>query len=98
MRTENIQTLVSLKAGQRGVVTAFAGDYDSRNRLVSMGIAVGCEVKLLSKTPERYLVAVHEARLALGAQAAQHILVAVDEDIDSAFSLAVNRLKQIWGC
>lgn len=74
---------------------AFTGNHDSRQRLSSMGIAIGCDIKLLLHGSGRYVIAVNEARIAIGTQAAEEILVATEEHED-AFTQAVNRLRQIW--
>lgn len=97
MREEKIQALSEMKAGQAGLVIAITGDYASRSRLASMGIRVGCDLKLILSRTGGCLVAVHEARVAVGFQAAEHILVATKE-VNDVFSQAVGRLKQIWGC
>ena len=96
MKESETRTLSEMKTGQAGIVVGFTGVYDSRERLVSMGITLGCNVKLLLKNSGRYLVAINESRIALGSEAAQDILLAV-EDVVDAFAQAVARLKQIWG-
>ncbi len=84
-----------MQAGQEGTVVALTGDYDARQRLLSMGISVGCDLKLLVRAPGRYMLAVHEARLAIGVKAAEDILVAAKEPED-VVKEAVKRLKAIW--
>jgi Fe2+ transport system protein FeoA len=95
MRESAVKALSEMKAGQAGTVISFAGDYDSRQRLISLGISVGCNIKLLVCAPGRYMLAINEGRIAIGAQAAEDILVAV-EDPEDAVSQAVKRLRQIW--
>lgn len=90
-----IQTLSELKTGQTGTVTAFRGDCRFRERLASMGITVGCDVQVLMNHSGRCLVAINDIRIAVSHEAAQDILIAVQETED-AFSQAVSRLKQIW--
>lgn len=97
MRKEKIQALSEMKAGQTGVVIALTGDYENQSRLAGMGVTVGTDLSLILNSFGRYLVAVREARVAVGAQAAEHIIVATRE-VDDAFSQAINRLKQIWEC
>lgn len=95
MKKSDVQTLREMKVGQTGIVIRFTGDCNSRERLASMGIMLGCRVKLLLKNSGRYLVAIHESRIAVGPELAQDILLTVEE-VDDAFAQAVARLKQIW--
>lgn len=96
MKESETRTLNEMMVGQIGTVVAFTGDHASRERLVSMGIMLGCSIKLLLKNSGRYLVAINESRIALGPELTQDILLAVEE-VDDAFAQAVARLKQIWG-
>ena len=90
-----VKSLSEMQAGQTGTVISFTGDYDSRQRLLSLGISVGCNVEVLVRAPGRYMLAINEARIAVGDQAAEDILVAVEEGED-AVAQAVKRLKRIW--
>lgn len=73
--------LSALSEGQRGTVVGLAGGIAFQNRIVSMGMPLGCEVEVLQNgTPHRgpTLVAVGETRLAIGHGMAEKILVAID--------------------
>ena len=88
--------LNTFKAGQKGIVIALEGDGEVQKQLMSMGIAIGCEVKMLINSRSRTLVAVNDARLAISPEAAKNIIVAAEPDEEPAISSAIDRLKQIW--
>ena len=96
MGENTVKSLSEMQAGQTGTVISFTGDHDSRQRLLSLGISVGCSIKLLVCASGRYMLAVNEARIAIGAEAAEDILVAAEEPEEDTFKQAVNRLRQIW--
>jgi Fe2+ transport system protein FeoA len=95
MEDIKVKPLSEMQTGQTGTVTAFTGNHENRQRLLSIGICVGCEIELLVRGPGRDMVAVNEARLAIGVEAAEGVLVAAEE-VEDTFSQAVNRLKAIW--
>jgi Fe2+ transport system protein FeoA len=95
MKNTEVKPLGKMQSGQIGTVVAFTGSHESRERLSSMGICIGCEIKLLVRAPGRFMLAVNEARIAIGSQAAEDILIAAEEPED-VIGEAVKRLKQIW--
>ncbi len=81
METERFDVLSNLKAGQGGTVVALEGGQECQTRLTSMGVHIGCDLKVLhsaggSDTPT--LVAIGDTRLAVGHDLVENILIATD--------------------
>jgi len=70
--------LSRLKAGQVATVKSLAGGHQFQHRLVSMGLNVGCTVKVIragAALGGPVLVALGQTRLAIGRGMAEKILV-----------------------
>ena len=83
MEDSGIRPLSTIAAGKKGMVVALMGGWQFQNRLVSMGINVGCEIEIVYSSNGRggpTLVATGETRLAVGHGMADKILVAVDPE------------------
>ncbi len=62
--------------GERVTITDIQGGRGIQKRLVSMGLTVGAELELISSSPSgQQVVIVNDARLALGSNVAQKIMV-----------------------
>lgn len=80
-QTENLLALSGMRAGQKGTVVALNGGYEFQTRLVSMGVHIGCDIKVLHSGNGRggpTLVAIGDSRLAIGYGMLDRVLVAVD--------------------
>lgn len=83
MEDSGTRPLSTIAAGKKGMVIALAGGRQFQDRLVSMGLNVGCEIEVVHSSNGRCgptLVATGETRLAVGHGMADKILVAVDPD------------------
>lgn len=81
MNDNTVMSLNQLKPGQKAQVVALAGGRSVQNRLVGMGLNVGCLVEILRSPNGRggpALVATGGTRLAIGHGMASRIIVAVD--------------------
>ena len=62
--------------GKRSKIVSLAGGRGMQERLISMGMGPGAEIEVIRKgAPGPFIVAVGEARLAIGAGMAQKIMV-----------------------
>jgi Fe2+ transport system protein FeoA len=76
MSAEPVSMPLPLAApGEPVRVTAFAQGRDMEKRLASMGVTLGCELRLLQHEGGNVVVAAGHVRLALGQGIAQKILV-----------------------
>jgi Fe2+ transport system protein FeoA len=83
MEETGIQPLSLVKAGQKGIVVALTGGREFQNRLVSMGLNVGCELEVVHSGDGRggpTLVATGESRIAIGHGMLDRIQIAVDPE------------------
>ena len=81
MNVEQFCVLRRLKVRQRGRVVALTGEQDCCSRMESMGIYVGCDLKVVHSGDDPgspALIAVGETRLAIGYDMLDSILVAVE--------------------
>ena len=98
----NIHPLNSFKGGEGGAIVAVQGDKEFQQRLISMGLHVGCEIQVLhhAKNGNPMLIVCHETRLALGQDMAAQILVAPLANTASSWRQRKNRLlhrcKHAW--
>lgn len=77
----NTRRLNTIAAGEKGTVVGLFGGRQFQDRLVSMGIHVGCEIEVLHSSDSQggpTLVSAGETRLAIGQGMADKVLVAVD--------------------
>lgn len=83
MEDSGTRPLSTIATGKRGIVVALMGGRQFQNRLVSMGLNVGCEIEIVHGSNGRggpTLFATGETRLAVGHGMADKILVAVDPE------------------
>jgi Fe2+ transport system protein FeoA len=83
MENSGPRPLSTIATGKKGMVVALMGGRQFQNRLVSMGMNVGCEIEIVHSSNGRggpTLVATGETRLAVGHGMADKILVAVDPE------------------
>lgn len=81
MHDSAVRPLTRMQANEKAVIVALAGGRDFQNRLVSMGLNVGCEIEVLriaGNAGGPTLIATMETRLAIGHGMASKIMVAVD--------------------
>jgi Fe2+ transport system protein FeoA len=93
------QKLNTIAAGRKGVVVALLGGRHFQERLVSMGINVGCEIEVLHSSHHHNgptLIVTGETRLAIGQGMAEKILVAVDAPAPRTKSRLSRRLRRRW--
>lgn len=71
--------LVLAAKGERVKVVSLSGGREARKRLTDMGLAPGVCLQVINNNPSGpFIVAINEARLALGAGIAQHVQVIHD--------------------
>ncbi|MGB2822683.1 MAG: FeoA family protein [Phycisphaerae bacterium] len=78
MDESSAQPLSRVPVGRKAIVVALAGGGGLQNRLISMGLKTGCEVRVIrggAGTWGPILVALGEARLAIGRGMADRIMV-----------------------
>jgi ferrous iron transport protein A len=93
------QKLSTIAVGRKGIVVAFLGGRQFQERLVSMGINVGCEIEVLHSPCHRNgptLIVTGETRLAVGQGMADKILVAADTLAPLPKSRRTGRLRRGW--
>jgi len=74
-----IVSLALVDKGKRGTIVALQGGGNLQERIVSMGLFLGCEVEVLDGgNGRRMLIAARDTRIALGHGIAEKVLVAVD--------------------
>jgi Fe2+ transport system protein FeoA len=81
MKREDFYALSALRARQEGTVIALEGGQECQARLVSMGVHVGCDLKVLHSSEGQdspTLIAIGDTRLAIGREMLDSILVAVE--------------------
>ncbi|PID57601.1 hypothetical protein CSB45_07185 [candidate division KSB3 bacterium] len=80
MDTGQFCTLQDLKVRQKGRVIALTGEHESCARIESMGIHVGCNLEVIhaGDRANPALVAVGDARLAIGHDLLDNILIAIE--------------------
>jgi len=79
---DNVRALSDLPAGAEATVVALSGGRGFRHRLVSMGLNIGCGVKVLRGSAAGggpTLLAVGQTRLAIGHGMAERILVSTHQ-------------------
>ena len=80
MAVPAVRPLTSVPAGGKARVVALAGGHHFQNRLVSMGLNVGVEIKVVNSSNGRggpMLIATGGTRLGIGHGMAERIMVAV---------------------
>lgn len=76
---DGVVPLSSMKPGRRGTVVALQGGGGFQERVVSMGLFVGCDVDVIGGGDGgRMVLKAGETRLALGHGMAEKVMVAVD--------------------
>lgn len=76
---DDVVPLSTLRTGQHATVVAMEGGHDFHNRVTSMGIFPGCEVRVLSGGEGgRMLLGVGDTRIGIGHGMTGRILVARD--------------------
>jgi len=72
----NIIPLTMVLSGKKVKIVSLAGGRGMQERLISMGLRPGAEIEVMRRgAPGPFIVAVGEARLAIGAGMAQKIMV-----------------------
>ena len=72
----NIVPLPMASPGKRVKIFSLAGGRGMQERLISMGLGPGAEIEVVRRgAPGPFILAVKEARLAIGAGMAQRIMV-----------------------
>ena len=70
-------TLADLPNNKTGIVVAFNGGAEFQQRITSLGVFIGCEVKTLdNKARNGILIGVGESRIAIGHGMAEKIILA----------------------
>lgn len=68
--------LAMASTGEKVRIVMLAGGRGMQQRLISMGLDVGSEIKVIKKgAPGPFLIATGDTRLAIGAEMAQKIMV-----------------------
>lgn len=72
-----VQSLNTLKAGEKGVIVALGNDTLLRNRLISRGVMIGSQIEIICNTDLRnpVMLAIEDTRLAVEQEIARQILV-----------------------
>lgn len=73
----DVQSLNTLKAGEKGVIVALGNDTLLRNRLISRGVMIGSQIEIICNIDLRspVMLAIEDTRLAVEQEIARHILV-----------------------
>lgn len=78
---DQVVPLSTLRTGQHGTVIAMEGGHEFHDRVTSMGIFPGCEVRVLGGGDGgRMLLGVGDTRIGIGHGMTDRILVACDPD------------------
>jgi ferrous iron transport protein A len=67
--------LTSFRAGQKGLLSRVAGTPQLRQSLEDLGFVPGAPITVIRRMRQDLVVQVHQSRVAIGAQAAGHVLV-----------------------
>lgn len=83
-----LKPLGNLKDGEKGTVMSLAGGREFQSRMISMGVNPGCEIEILkngNQTKGPILTAVGDARIMIGHEMTQKIMVEIDLPSDTNY-------------
>lgn len=95
----NTRRLNTISAGRKGTIVGLLGGRQFQDRLVSMGMNIGCKIEILHSSHGQggpTLVSAGETRLAVGQGMAEKILVVVDTQEHPPKSCSFRRFRRGW--
>lgn len=67
--------LTFLSAGESRLIRKISGSEETRRFLMNLGFVSDCEIKVINKLQGNVIVLIKDARIALNADMAKHIMV-----------------------